>query len=173
MDIEQKLGVKVFYYYLSKRISVGLIVLIISIVFYSSESTLISKIIAVVPKNLATEAIGYCGIGLFLISALTILGAFIMSWINYIDCTFVLGENAFSIRRGLFSKKEVSIPYRQIQNINIERSFYFKTMGVSKLIVLTAGNDNNDTDGGSEGIFQVIDSAVAEKLKEDLLEKIS
>jgi uncharacterized membrane protein YdbT with pleckstrin-like domain len=69
------------------------------------------------------------------------------------------------------SKKEISIPYRQIQDINIEQTFYFKMMGVSKLVVLTAGSDDNDKEGEAEGIFEVIDSSVAEKIREELLQK--
>ena len=44
-------------------------------------------------------------------------------------------------------------------------------MGVSKLVILTAGNDNNDKEGESEGIFQVIDSNIAEKMRTDILER--
>jgi len=94
-----------------------------------------------------------------------------MSWFKYISCDFTLGENAFSIRKGVLSKKEVSIPYRQIQNIDIEQSFNFKMMGVCKLVILTAGNDNNDKDGESEGVFDVIDFKVASSIKEMILQK--
>lgn len=69
------------------------------------------------------------------------------------------------------SKKEVSIPYRQIQNINIEQTFSHKMMRVSKLIILTAGSDNADKVGESEGVFEIIDSELALKIREELLKR--
>ena len=92
-----------------------------------------------------------------------------MSWINYISCEYSLDENAFSIRRGIFNKKEVFIPYRQIENINIDQTLNFKMMGVSKLTVDTAGNDNNA--GKPEVVFDVIDSRIAVSIRDFILQR--
>jgi len=114
--------------------------------------------------------VNYLSLGLFVISILVLIFGVVLSWFHYISCDFTLGENAFSFRKGFLSKKEVFIPYRQIENINIEQSFNFKMMGVSKLVIETASNDN--TNGGeAEGFFDVIDSKIAENIREVILQK--
>ncbi len=173
MGTQQKLGIKVFYYYLSKRIFVGLLLLVVSLVVVSLKEAMVSKIAFIFPMNVSVVLVDYLSIGLFIISILFIAGGFLISWLNYISCTFALDEQSFNIRRGIFSKKEVSIPYRQIQDISIEQTFYNRMMGVSKLVILTAGNDNNDKTGESEGIFEVIDSKIAEQMRKDILERTS
>jgi len=171
MGTSQKLGIKVFYYYLSKKISVGLLLLIASIVFSSLKSAIISKIIFLFPKSLSTAIVSYFSIGLFIVSILLIFGGLLMSWFNYINLSFTLDENSFNIRRGIFSKKEVSIPYRQIQDVDIEQTFFNRMMGVGKLVILTAGNDDHDKEGESEGVFRVIDYKVAEQMRKDILQR--
>jgi len=44
-------------------------------------------------------------------------------------------------------------------------------MGVCKLTILTAGNDNNDREGEAEGVFQVIDINIAKNLQNTILQK--
>ncbi|MDR3519875.1 MAG: PH domain-containing protein [Candidatus Pacebacteria bacterium] len=173
MGTKQKLGIKVFYYYLSKSIPVGLLLLILSFIFYSLNNIIVSKISFLLPWNASIAIVNYLTIGFFVISIIVILLGFFISWLNYISRTFTLDVDSFDISRGIFNKKEVSIPYRQIQDLDIEQTFFHKLMGVSRLIVLTAGNDEKDKEGESEGIFEVIDSNIAEKLREDLLEKTS
>lgn len=168
---DQKLGIKVFYYYLSRRVPFGLLLLIVSFICYFSKSFLASLLFFIFPVNMATSIINYIVIALFVISVLYILFEILRSWLDYINCTFTVSEQSFNITRGILNKKEVFIPYRQIQDISIEQSFYNKMMGISKLIILTAGNDNNDKVGESEGIFQVIDSNLAQVLQKDLLER--
>lgn len=171
MNTEQKLGIKVFYYYLSKRVIVGLLLLIVSFIFTSFKAVIIPKIAFLLPMSIAIGIANYLTIGLFIVSFLFILGGFFMSWLNYISCTFTLGEQSFNIKRGILNKREVFIPYRQIQDISIEQTFYNKMMGISKLVILTAADDNNDTEGESEGVFEVIDSNLAQKIQKELLEK--
>jgi uncharacterized membrane protein YdbT with pleckstrin-like domain len=74
------------------------------------------------------------------------------------------------MRRGIFNKKEVFIPYRQIENINIDQTFNFKMMGVSKLTIETAGNNNNNA-GKPEVVFEVIDAKVAINIREFILQR--
>jgi len=171
MNTNQKLGIRVFYYYLSKRILTGIILLIISFFISSLKSVMISKLVLVFPLTTTTSIVSGFIIGLFILSFLLIVFGLFISWFEYISFNFILSENALIIRRGFFSKKEISIPYRQIENIDIEQSFNFKMMGVSKLVILTAGNDNNDKEGESEGVFEVIDSKIAVNIREIILQK--
>lgn len=171
MNIPQKLGIKVFYYYLFQKVFVGILFLVVFFIIASLKSFLVSSLVFIFPLSVAIVIVNYFIVGLFAVSIVFIAGGFLMSWLLYIRCTFSINDDSFNISRGIFSKKEISIPYRQIQDINIEQTFYFKMMGVSKLVVLTAGNDDNDKEGEAEGIFEVIDSSMAEKMREELLQK--
>ena len=42
---------------------------------------------------------------------------------------FLMADDSFKIKRGFLSKTENAIPYRQIQNVDIERSFMFQMLG--------------------------------------------
>ena len=173
MQNEQKLGIKVFYYYLYKRVFLALILLIITGILFSVKDTLVTGMTSVISFNISDMIITYLNIGVLVLSLLVLAYGIISSWFDYISCTFILGDNAFVIRRGIFNKREVSIPYRQVQDVSLEQSFSYKMMGVSKLVVLTAGNDDVDKEGESEGVFNVIDSTVASEMREFLLQKTS
>jgi len=171
MNPSQKLGIKVFYYYLSKKTLVGILLLIVSVFVSSSKDFIVSKLGLMISSSSAVSIATYFISTLFIVSVLLIILGVLISWLSYISLQFTLGENAISITKGILSKREISIPYRQIQNIDIEQSFNHKMMGVSKLVILTAGNDNNDTEGEAEGVFHIIQSDIAGKIKEYILEK--
>lgn len=170
MENNQKLGIKVFYYYLSKKISLGIFVLVVSIIVASYKSALISKITFV--SGAAAEAtISYFIYGLFAVSAILLIFSLLASYINYISCDFTLGDNALNIRRGFLTKREISIPYRQIQNINIDQSFSHKMMGIGRLIILTEGDSTENISKNKAGVFDVIDYALARQIREYILER--
>ena len=169
MDTKQKLGIKVFYYYLSNKIVAGVIFLVISFIVSSSKVSLVSKLSLVLPKEMSFNAVLYLVNGLFILSVFLIILGIFLSWLHYISCNFILGDNNLTIIHGILNKKEVSIPYRQIENINIEQSFNFKLMGICKLKIETAGN-NSINGGKPEGYFDVIDFKIAQKIRDFILQ---
>ena len=173
MEKETKLGLKVFYYYLSRRILFGIILLIISFIFLFIKESVLVKILFFLPATTATGLVSIIITFIFLASFAFLAGGMTLAWIRYISCTFSLNDVAISVKRGFLNKKEIAIPYRQIQNVNIEQSFLHRMMGICKLIIQTAGNDNNDTEGEDAGIFDVIDFNLAQTVKNALLEKSS
>ena len=86
-------------------------------------------------------------------------------------------EDSFKIKRGVFSKTENAIPYRQIQNVDIERSLTFQMLGLSRLIILTAGHEDESPkrvsfgSDESEGIIPAIDQKLAGWLQTELLRR--
>jgi len=110
----------------------------------------------------AWGALGLC--------VLCFLFVFLISWIIYENYTFFLGEDALKIKRGVFTREEIAIPYRQIQDVDIEQSISYRAIGVSRLVILTAGHEDEKTEGDkTEGILPAIDSALAEQLQSQLL----
>ena len=154
MATEQKLGIKTFFYYLYRSLAIGIGLLILSLLLPNTN-----------------QAFHFIAYGLLILSFLIIVAGAINSWVKYISCTFILSEYALIIKHGLINKKEISIPYRQIQNVNIDQSAANRMMGVSKLIILTAGQESNPRAGESEGVFDVIDASVAKELQENLLRR--
>jgi uncharacterized membrane protein YdbT with pleckstrin-like domain len=168
MKNSQKLGIKVFYYYLSKKISIGLVSFFIFFVVSSLKKIMIAKIDYIFSLATATSITSYIINGLLIISIVLVVAGALMSWFNYINCEFILDENALNIRRGFFTKKEISMPYRQIQNIDIEQTLNNKMMGVGRLVIST--NDSSEEEK-AEGTFEVIDYNVAKEIREFILQR--
>ena len=84
-----------------------------------------------------------------------------------------MSEDSFKIKRGIFNKVEDAIPYRQVQDVDIERSLLFLILGLSRVIILTAGHeDEKDTAGDeSEGVIPAVDKSLAEWLQTELLKR--
>ncbi|MDE2018906.1 MAG: PH domain-containing protein [Patescibacteria group bacterium] len=107
--------------------------------------------------------------GIFLI---TFLIAIFVSWLIYINYQYALQDDALKIRRGVFNREEIAIPYRQIQDVDIEQDITDRMLGVCRLVILTAGHeDEQKPEGESEGTLPVIDRELAEELQAELLRK--
>ena len=171
MNNKQRLGIKVFYYYLSKRISIGIIVLVGTIILASFKGVLVLKLANIVPLVTATSIVNVLINGMFIVSAILIFLGLLTSFVKYLSCDFTMDENAFNIRRGFLTKREVSIPYRQIQNINIEQSLSNKMLGIGKLVVLTEGDHSEGSGKNGEGVFDVIDYELAHSMREYILQR--
>ena len=112
----------------------------------------------------------WCALGL---AVLVFLVAFFIAWLAYKNYKFYLSEDSLKIKRGILSKKEIAIPYRQIQDVDIERDLSYRMFGVSRLVILTAGNEEEKRSGDdeSEGILPAIDKDLAEWLQNELLRR--
>lgn len=53
---------------------------------------------------------------------------------------FEIDDNGLEIEYGIIHKKHVSLPFRQIQNVNVIRTFIDRLLGIAKLEVETAGS---------------------------------
>jgi uncharacterized membrane protein YdbT with pleckstrin-like domain len=160
----QYLGYKTFLILTFKKSRVFFIFLIISI------------ILSLIGDNIEGGFASICSkialVGFFL-SLISFGSALLFTWLEYHNYKFLLGENAFKVQRGILHKEEVAIPYRQIQNVNIKRSLFDQIVGLSKLIILTAGHEDREEEirTESEGILPSIDKDLAQKIQDELLRK--
>ncbi len=85
-----------------------------------------------------------------------------------------LHERQFGLklRRGVFSQKEISLPYRQIQDIDIARTVAHRIFGVSRLVMITAGHESPEAHDQTDTAFDPIDKALAEEVRAFLERKI-
>ena len=73
------------------------------------------------------------------------------------------------MQKGILFKREISIPYRQVQDITIDRPLIFQLCGVCRLNILTAGQDNDHDNDPTEVNFPIIDRNLAYELRQELL----
>lgn len=67
------------------------------------------------------------------------LGA-IFTYNNYV---FEIDTEGLHIKMGVIHKTEVSLPFDQVQNVNIERTLADRILGLAKISIETAGNAGN------------------------------
>ncbi len=110
---------------------------------------------------------GLLGISLFFF----IIGLVVTS-LFYNFYTFTLEEFDLRLRRGVLHREEISIPYRQMQNVNIVRTLFYQILGVSKLYIDSAGHEDPGVEDESEIILQPIEKEVAEEIRSLLEHRI-
>ncbi len=161
----QRLGTKTFWLSLSERLSVSLGFLFLAVV------CIIAVRLTVIPQEVKPLLI-MGEIIFFGASVMTGIIGFISGYLVYKNHLFCIADDAFKIRTGIFTKIETAFPYRQIQNVEIERSFLFQILGLSKIVIITAGTDNPKTiRNEAEGMLPIIEKEIAETLRDELLRR--
>lgn len=110
--------------------------------------------------------------GLFLLALLAACIAFLLAFLKYRTSRFSFEEFDLKVRTEILRREVLSFPYRQMQNVDIERGIIYRLCGVSKLVILTAGHDDPSRSDRSEAVLDPVDAPLAEKIREELLERI-
>lgn len=91
-----------------------------------------------------------------------------------------IDEHGFNVEYGVLHKRNVSIPFDKIHNVNITRSVSDRILGLARIEVETSGSSllqKNDIVGGNvtaaEGILPGLKLKQAQKVHDLLLEKSS
>ncbi len=161
-----RIGSRTFWLFLSKKITVPLTFLLLSIIFTIARSS------SALPKT-ALPLLGLAGSVCIVVFVIALLYVLASSWFAYKSHEYCLAPDAFKVRQGVMTKQEMAIPYRQIQNVDIERSFSEQLFGLSRVIILTAGHeDATDKNASeSEGILPAMDKRIAVQLQDELLRR--
>lgn len=164
-DTYYNMGPKTFWFFFSKKSITGFVFLVIALILSMVRANFTSD-----PGTASFVRIfGWIS---FVIAISGFLVAFISSKLSYKNTGFTLSPDALLLRRGVFTKEEYAIPYRQIQNIEIERTLGDQMLGISKLIILTAGLETElESQDAPEGIVPAIDKDVAHSLQRELLKR--
>ena len=179
--VEQRLGRKAFILLLSRRATVALLFIIVSLALLAASGSIIKGLaVATSMGGQATassvgpisSSVSFIVSACFLVGIFLLLVSFIASWIQYHNFTFDFGEFDLHLKRGIIDRKETSIPYRQIQDVNIERNFDHQLMGLAKIVITTAGHEETGEKGMSEIILEPLDRSVAEEIRTLLERKI-
>jgi len=119
-----------------------------------------------------SDAISNLSVITLLGSVILILVGMIIAIVQYRNHVFLLEEFSLKFRSGILDKMEVSIPYRQIQDINLVRTVMHRIFGVSRLLMITAGREDASTQNESDTIFDPIDAELAAEIQHFLEHKI-
>ena len=163
----QRLGKKVFWVFVFESSGFAISMIIIWLALLVIEALGLKNIF--ISDNILTLVI----LVVFLLVILAIGIAFLFGLIKYFSYEYVLDENALRISLGILNKTETSIPYRQIQDVDIDRTLIHRFFGVSRLAILTAGEDGVSDEGkdNSEGAIPLLEKAQAEDMREELLKR--
>lgn len=92
-------------------------------------------------------------------------------WVMYRHKSFMVDERALHLRRGLFRTRETRIPYMQISNIEMERPYHFRILGLAQLdVTISSGDrDTGRTSDSREFLIPIIDARIAHALAHHIL----
>lgn len=99
---------------------------------------------------------------------------FLLGCLRYYRYGIFLYEKSFKISQGLFSIKEVGIPYRRIQDITIHRSLIDQLFGISNIVITVLGLDEREaagSDNSEKVILPSLDKKVAADIQETILRR--
>ncbi len=163
------LGKKTFWIFLLQRVHSSAIFLLVAVGLFAikGEAFLVKTPVGDLSKY--ANAAAWAALAAFLIIfSITLF----ITWLIYHGYKFSLGEDALKIKKGVLNKEETAIPYRQIQNVDLERDLSFQMLGLSRIVILTAGEDEKKSgDDESEGILPALDKDLAEWLQAELLKR--
>ena len=175
----QKLGIRTFWVFVLENSGIAAIIFVLWLILIIVEGIGISKIFsftAAYPAVLALINTAFAwgvliGLGLWIIA---LIFAIMVAGLDYYGYRFALDDNALRIRRGVLNKDEISIPYRQITDVDMEQTIIHQLLGVARLAILTAGHNDQEKDTNedyNEGALPVISKSRAEEIREQLLAK--
>lgn len=111
---------------------------------------------------------------IFLVVVIIILILLVWSRLVVRNYLYSLDDRGFYKEFGVIHKKYVTIPYQQIQNVDIHRGIVARMMGLSDLNIQTAGMTTTvrgTMSGSSEGRLLAIDHELAIQIQRDLIER--
>lgn len=137
----------------------------------ATEAKQLKKVELFSKQTLGADAIGYFFLNYLaktiLLLVLCIVGAvllpkiFVFVTIGYLvailvgalftynNFMFEIDETGLTIQSGVIHKSQVSVPFDQVQNVNIERTLADRILGLSKVSIETAGSAMGSTTNGT------------------------
>ncbi len=130
----------------------------------NSNLETISGIFPIVGDNLQNLGSTFIPLVFFLAILLGCIGI-IISALRYQYFIFTLEEFGIRLRKGVLRVIEISIPYRQMQNVDVTRPLFYRIFGLSRLVILSAGHEQAEEGDQTDTVFDPIDSEVADQIR--------
>lgn len=169
-EVYHTMGKKTFWIFLLQRAHAAFIFLLLTIAFFvlSGQTFLVATPVGNIAGDVFLAA-WICAGAFIVVFGITLFA----SWLIYKNYKYSLGDDSLKIKRGILNKEEVAIPYRQIQDVDLRRDLSFQMMGLSQVVIITAGHDEDEKPGDedTEGILPALDKDLAEWLQAELLRR--
>ena len=171
------LGRMAFILLLFRRVVPGFVLFIIAVVVSGMRDFLLSSFATLLRTSTGQAAANaqdfpkYFSYGLnafFVVSIALMAIGLIVAWLEYRNYSFRFEEFNLMVGRGILWTEEVSIPYRQMQDININRSLAHRILGVSRLIIDSAGHEEAEEQNETDIILDPLEKSVAEEVRQFL-----
>jgi uncharacterized membrane protein YdbT with pleckstrin-like domain len=182
LNQELHLGRKAYLLMASRKMTAGIVILLIAVIILLASHLIIGW----VGKGIAASGttaihastasisgiVNGATIGLFVLGLLVMLAGLITARMEYDNCTFTFEEFDLKLKRGVLGVKEVSIPYRQIQDVDVERDLSHRMTGTARLIIDSAGHEEADEKNETNIILDPIEEGMAEDIRTMMQRKI-
>ncbi len=96
----------------------------------------------------------------------------IISSLQYHFFTFTVEEFGFKLKKGVLHVEEITIPYRQMQDVNVTRPLIYRLFGLSRLVIFSAGHEQPGEPEQTDTVFDPIDNEIADGIRELLGRRI-
>jgi uncharacterized membrane protein YdbT with pleckstrin-like domain len=169
-EVYHTMGRKTFWIFLLQRVHAAFILLLFTIALFVLGGQAFFATTQLGNLTGYTMMAAWIALALFVVVlAITFLAA----WFIYKNYKYCLGDDSLKIKRGVLNKEEVAIPYRQIQDVDLRRDLSFQLIGLSQIVIITAGHDEDEKPGDddTEGILPALDKDLAEWLQAELLKR--
>lgn len=77
----------------------------------------------------------------FILAGVSLVMSFMTSRLRYRKYTFTFEEFGLRLRRGTMRMTELTIPYRQMQDVEVERGFLHQLTGTARIVINSAGHE--------------------------------
>lgn len=169
----QSLGHKTLYFFIFARSAPAFVLLLIAggaFLVFSADIPASYSILGITTINVH-ELARVASLGAFMLFFAALGLAILIGWLVYINYKFSVSDDGLHIKRGIFMKHEVSIPYKQIQDVGIRRDLAYIILGLSKLLIETAGDAGSAGPDSAEGVLPALDKIKAEEIRAELLRR--
>jgi len=181
-NVEQRLGRHTWMLLLAKRTTISVVLLFLAVIIGTSKDFIaqgLSGFSLLIPQSTgipAAQAIAsitsFIAVIILVLGVLMFLLGYFIARLEYYHYTFTLEEFGVKLKKGIFNIKEISIPYRQIQSVDVRQTLFYQMFHVSRLVLLTAGEEGQQASADSDTIFDPIDDDIAEEIRSILQRRV-
>lgn len=183
MNVEQRLGRHTWLLLLSKKTTTSVVFLLLAVILGSSKdfvgaglsgfSGFVQQINGVPIDQAISSVVSFAALVILIIGVILFLVGYAIARLQFQHYTFTLEEFGIKLKKGIINIREISIPYRQIQSVDVTQTLFYQLFHVSRLILLTAGEDEGKAhDAANDTVFDPIDDDIAEEIRSILQRRI-
>jgi len=165
----QKLGPRTLIYDIAARSKIAFIILLLTLALVTAKNFFGSS-----AASSFTDILNFLIFWLSWATVVAFIITILLSWLEYTMFQFNLGTDIFKIKRGVFAKEEIAIPYRRIESVDIRRNLIHQLFGVSRINIETTIDSQSSADSkkdSSDEVFPVVDYILAQTIQEELTKR--